>query len=116
MGLSSNQRSRPRWRHCRHENHRRLPARHVCPARRLREPGWTWPQLVASDLASSVANPRPGAVERVQTLGEAGHGDELTEADRAFIADIDAQLARTANRSVVLYVHGYRVTFDEVAV
>lgn len=83
---------------------------------RLGEPGWTWPELVASDLASSVEQPRPGAVELVQTAGQAGRDETLTAADRDFIAAIDAQLARTANRSVVLYVHGYRVTFDEVAV
>lgn len=83
---------------------------------RLGESGWTWPQLVASDLASSVDEPRPGAVELVQALGQAGSGDTLTEADRDFIASIDAQVARSPNRSLVLYVHGYRVTFDEVAV
>ena len=83
---------------------------------RLGEPGWTWPQLVASDLASSVDKPRPGAVELVQTMGRAGREDTLTDADRDFIASIDAQIARTPNRSLVLYVHGYRVTFDEVAV
>jgi esterase/lipase superfamily enzyme len=83
---------------------------------RLGEPGWTWPQLVASDLASTVEKARPGAVELVQTMGQAGRDDTLTDADRDFIAGIDAQLARTRNKSVVLYVHGYRVTFDEVAV
>lgn len=83
---------------------------------RLGEPGWSWQQLVASDLASSVDEPRPGAVERVEPLGPAGRDEALTPADREFIERIDAQLARTRNRSVVLYVHGYRVTFDEVAV
>lgn len=83
---------------------------------RLGESGWTWPQLVASDLASSVDQPRPGAVELVQTMGQAGRGEQLTDADRDFIAAIDAQIARSPNRSLVLYVHGYRVTFDEVAV
>jgi esterase/lipase superfamily enzyme len=83
---------------------------------RLGEPGWSWQQLIASDLTSSVERPRSGAVELVQTMGTAGRGEALTEADRNFIAHIDAQIARTGNRSVVLYVHGYRVTFDEVAV
>ena len=83
---------------------------------RLGEPGWSWEQLVASDLASSAQHPRPGAVEAVQLIGPAGRDAALTEADRAFIARIDAQLARTPNPSVVLYVHGYRVSFDEVAV
>jgi esterase/lipase superfamily enzyme len=83
---------------------------------RLGEPDWTWEQLIASDLASSVDKPRPGAVEGVQVLGPAGAGEALSEADREFIRLIDTQLARTSNGSVVLYVHGYRVTFDEVAV
>ena len=83
---------------------------------RLGEPDWSWQQLLASDLASTVDEPRPGAVELVQVAGQAGRGDALSDADRTFIAQIDAQLARTANPSVVLYVHGYRVTFDEVAV
>lgn len=84
---------------------------------RLGEPGWSWNQLVASDLASSVQQPRDGAVEGVRVLGQAGRASEaLTEGERAFVAAIDAQLARTSNRSLVLYVHGYRVTFDEVAV
>lgn len=84
---------------------------------RLGEPGWSWNQLLASDLASSVQQPRDGAVEAVRVLGQAGRANEpLTEGERAFVAAIDAQLARTSNRSLVLYVHGYRVTFDEVAV
>ncbi len=83
---------------------------------RLGEPDWNWQQLVASDRASSVDQPRPGAVELVQTMGVAGHGDTLTDADRLFVSHLDEQLARTSNGSLVLYVHGYRVTFDEVAV
>lgn len=84
---------------------------------RLGEPGWSWNQLLASDLASSVQQPRDGAVEAVRVLGQAGRANApLTEGERAFVAAIDTQLARTNNRSLVLYVHGYRVTFDEVAV
>lgn len=83
---------------------------------RLGEPDWTWQQLLASDRSSSVLHPRPGAVEGVRHLGPAGRDDTLTAADRDFIAAIDAQLALTPNPSLVLYVHGYRVTFDEVAV
>jgi esterase/lipase superfamily enzyme len=83
---------------------------------RLGEPGWSWEQLVASDLASDVKRPRPGAVEAVEVLGPAGQGEVLGAADRAFVERIDAQLARTNNPAVVLYVHGYRVAFDEVAV
>lgn len=83
---------------------------------RLGEPGWSWQQLVASDLASGAAEPRPGAVEQARVLGKTHRAEALTPADREFIAAIDAQLARTTNHSLVLYVHGYRVTFDEVAV
>ena len=84
---------------------------------RLGEPGGSWDALVASDLASSVDKPRTGAVESVQTFGLAGKDfDAATEADAAFVRAIDAQLARTSNRSLVFYVHGYRVNFNEVAV
>jgi esterase/lipase superfamily enzyme len=83
---------------------------------RLGGPDWTWDQLVASDLTNTVAQARPGAVERVDELGtlrpDAGPG----ETERRFIAAIDARLAKTRNKEIVLYVHGYRVTFDEVAV
>ena len=83
---------------------------------RLGEQGWSWDELIASDRASSVDKPRNGAVESIDIIGRAGDGGEPSEADRAFIAAIDAQLARIRNPELVLYVHGYRVTFDEVAV
>ena len=83
---------------------------------RLGEPGWSWDQLVASDLKSTVEQPRIGAVESVKVLGVAGKDEALSEADRGFIAAIDAQLARIGNPDLVLYVHGYRVNFNEVAV
>lgn len=83
---------------------------------RLGAPGWNWEQLVASDLASSVQEPRDGAVEAVRRFGPAGRDATLTDADRAFVQAIDAHIARIHNPSLVLYVHGYRVTFDEVAV
>jgi esterase/lipase superfamily enzyme len=83
---------------------------------RLGEAGWTWDDLQASDQSSSVDQPRIGAVESVETFGLAGGGADTTAADLAFVAAIDAQLARVRNPEVVLYVHGYRVSFDEVAV
>jgi esterase/lipase superfamily enzyme len=87
---------------------------------RLGDPGWTWDQLVASDRASTAGEPRPGDVERVEEFGHAHdnlhEGDELGDAERRFLAAIEAQLARGPNRELVLYVHGYRVSFDEVAV
>jgi len=84
----------------------RLGAAHV----RLGESGWTWDDLVASNRTDSVTRPRPGAVEGVAEYRGSG------EAERRFLADIDAHLARTRNKELVLYVHGYRVIFDEVAV
>jgi len=72
---------------------------------RLGEPGWSWEQLLASDNGDTLTKPRPGAVESVQELDE-----------KNFVARIDAQLAQANNREVVLYVHGYRVYFDEVTV
>lgn len=83
---------------------------------RLGDPGWTWDQLEASDRTSTVEQPRIGAVESVTEFGRAGTETAPTPAEEAFIAAIDAQLARTGNRDVVVYVHGYRVNFDEVAV
>ena len=83
---------------------------------RLGEPAWTWDDLLASNQASSVDKPRIGAVESVKLFGSAGAEDATSEADRAFVAAIDAQLARIRNQNLVVYVHGYRVTFDEVAV
>jgi esterase/lipase superfamily enzyme len=79
---------------------------------RLGEPGWTWEQLVDSDRASTVNKLRSGAVEKVEEAGKAGE----PQAERRFLAAIDAQLASSKNQELVLYVHGYRVTFDEVAV
>jgi esterase/lipase superfamily enzyme len=83
---------------------------------RLGEPGWTWNDLVASDLTNSVKQARPGAVQAVQEFGRSSDGAAAADAEARFLAAIDAQLARARNRELVLYVHGYRVTFDEVAV
>jgi esterase/lipase superfamily enzyme len=84
---------------------------------RLGEPGWSWDDLLRSDMNSSVDKPRVGAVEAIETLGQAGGDAEAgSPADAAFVAAIDAQLSRTSNHSLVVYVHGYRVNFNEVAV
>ncbi|HKO67919.1 MAG TPA: alpha/beta hydrolase [Burkholderiaceae bacterium] len=83
---------------------------------RLGEPGWSWDQLVESDRTSTVDKARNGAVESVEILGRATDEAALSKAERAFVAAIDAQLARIQNPELVFYVHGYRVTFDEVAV
>ncbi len=82
----------------------------------LGEPGWTFDQLQDSDLTGTVENPRPGRVERIEVLGPGATTPARSAAERAFIARINAVIANTANSEVVLYVHGYRVSFDEVAV
>lgn len=83
---------------------------------RLGEPGWTWDELVASDRVNTIERARPGAVERIEEFGQFREDGELGDAERRFIAAIDARLAKAKNRELVLYVHGYRVTFDEVSV
>ena len=83
---------------------------------RLGGPGVTWDALVASDRTSTVERPRPGAVEEVREFGRASAAGQPEEAEDRFVEAINAQLARTRTRELVVYVHGYRVTFDEVAV
>jgi esterase/lipase superfamily enzyme len=83
---------------------------------RLGDAGWTWDDLVASDRTSTVDKVRRGEVERIEPLGDWRAGTDTAEAERRFIAAIEAQLARTGNREVGIYVHGYRVAFDEVTV
>jgi esterase/lipase superfamily enzyme len=83
---------------------------------RLGEPGWTFDELHASGQMSSAEHPRPGRVEQIDEIGTVRSAPALTDTEREFIARINAHLARTRNPEVVLYVHGYRVTFDEVAV
>ncbi|MFL6648880.1 MAG: alpha/beta hydrolase [Sulfurifustaceae bacterium] len=84
---------------------------------RLGEPQWNWDDLLASDRVSTIDHLRPGAVTNVDDLGRAPRGADVpASAARDFIARINAQLARANNKELVLYVHGYRVTFDDVAV
>jgi esterase/lipase superfamily enzyme len=83
---------------------------------RLGEPGWTFDQLAASDWTSTVAKPRPGVVERIEELGPVPREQTMSEVERQLVARIDARLATVRNPMVVLYVPGYRVTFDDVVV
>jgi len=80
------------------------------------EPGWSWHDLVVSDRTNTVEQPRPGEVYATEEFGRAREDGEIGEAEHRFLEAIDARLARGRNRELVLYVHGYRVTFDEVAV
>ena len=83
---------------------------------RLGAPDWTFDDLLASDWTGSVAKPRPGAVEHLEELGTVPGKAPASEMERRMVERIDEQLAKVRNRTVVLYVHGYRVTFDEVTV
>jgi len=82
----------------------------------LGEPGWTWQDLVASDRTGSTAKPRAGRVEGVEEIGLVARENAQSKAEHAFVERVNARLAEVRNPEVVLYVHGYRVTFDEVAV
>lgn len=83
----------------------------------LGEPEWTFDDLVASDRISTVDNPRPGHVESIEVIGSnIRTGMARTDAERAFVARINQHIEKLRNPEVILYVHGYRVTFDEVAV
>jgi esterase/lipase superfamily enzyme len=83
---------------------------------RLGPPGWKWDDLLASDQTDTFHQARPGAVERVEEFGRWGAEEGASAGERAFIERINAQLAKTRNPELVLYVHGYRVFFDEVTV
>jgi esterase/lipase superfamily enzyme len=82
----------------------------------LGEPGWTYDDLVASDRTSSADKPRPGRVERIEVIGNVRTGEARTDAEREFVERINGHIAKVQRPEVILYVHGYRVTFDEVAV
>ena len=77
----------------------------------LGEPGWSFSDLVASDRLSRIDALRPARVASVEEFGVMG-GD----ADRAFIAAIDRQVRASPTGEAVIYVPGYRVTFDQVMV
>src|SRR6185369_5395700 len=74
---------------------------------RLGDPDWTWDDLVASERTATVHRVPSGAVEAVEEFGRSREDGEVGEAARRFLARIDEQLARTRNRELVLYVHGY---------
>jgi esterase/lipase superfamily enzyme len=80
----------------------------------LGEPGWSFDDLVKSDRTSSPETPRPARVAGVEEFGAFGAPGH--EAERAFVAAIDRQVAQVPDRSVVIYVPGYRATFDQVMI
>jgi esterase/lipase superfamily enzyme len=83
---------------------------------RLGGPGITWDGLMESHRTSSVEHPRIGAVESVQEFGRATEDGTFGEAERRLVDAMNAQIAKTRGGELILYVHGYRVAFDEVAV
>jgi esterase/lipase superfamily enzyme len=80
----------------------------------LGEPGWSFEELVNSDRTSRPETPRPARVAGVEEFGVVGAPGG--EAQRAFVAAIDRQVADFPDRSVVIYVPGYRTTFDQVMI
>src|SRR5215468_6509075 len=80
----------------------------------LGEPGWSYDDLVESDRSSRPETPRPARVVAVEEFGIFGAPGGVAE--RELVAAIDRQVEREPDRSVVIYVPGYRTTFDEVMV
>jgi esterase/lipase superfamily enzyme len=80
----------------------------------LGEPDWSYDDLVKSDRTSSPETPRPARVVAVEEFG--AFGATGGAAERAFVAAIDRQLEQVPDRSVVIYVPGYRATFDQVMI
>jgi len=75
----------------------------------LGEPGWSFTDLVESDRTSTVETPRPAGVTSVEEYGAMGG-----PADETFIAAINRRVDASRRGQAVIYIPGYRVTFDEV--
>jgi esterase/lipase superfamily enzyme len=84
----------------------RLGVAHV----QLGEPGWSFDDLVQSDRDSRVDALRPARVTSVEEFGVG------SEAERRFVAAIDDRVSSSPTGEAVIYVPGYRVTFDQVMV
>src|SRR5262245_54471755 len=80
----------------------------------LGAPGWSFEDLVKSDRVSRPEAPRPARIVAVEEFGV--FGAPGSEAERAFVAAIDREVARSPRGEAVLYVPGYRATFDQVMV
>jgi esterase/lipase superfamily enzyme len=85
----------------------RLGLAHV----QLGEPDWTFEDLVESDRNSRADALRPARVTSVEEFGVWG-----SAAERAFIEGIDRQVQSSRTGEAVIYIPGYRVTFDQVMV
>jgi esterase/lipase superfamily enzyme len=98
-----------------HYTHRAGDAVRLGVARvQLGEPGWSFDQLAESNRTSRPETPRAARVVALDELGARGAPDG--EAERRFVAAIDDQLRRSTRGSVVIYVPGYRATFNQVMV
>ena len=75
----------------------------------LGEPGWSFADLVQSDRTSRVDTPRPATVTSVESFGKMG-----SEADQVLAEAIDRQVVSSRTGEAVIYVPGYRVTFNQV--
>lgn len=85
----------------------RLGLTHV----QLGEPGWSFADLAESDRVSRLDTLRPARVTSVEEFGAMGGA-----ADRAFVAAMDRQVQASRTGEAVIYVPGYRVTFDQMMV
>ncbi len=77
----------------------------------LGKPGWNFEDLVASDRNSGLDSLRPAEVTSVNEFGVGG-----TDAERDFVESINRQLRRSRRGEVVIYIPGYRTTFDQTLV
>ena len=77
----------------------------------LGEPGWSFADLMASDRTSTSDTLRPARLTKVEEFGVMGE-----DGDRAFVAAVDRQVQASSTGEAVIYVPGYRVTFDQVVV
>lgn len=80
----------------------------------LGEPKWSFDDLTESDRTSRPELSRPARVLAVEEFGF--FGAPGSEAERHFVSAIDRQLETSRNGSVVIYVPGYRATFDQVMI
>ena len=80
----------------------------------LGEPGWSFAELVNSDRTSRPEAPRPARVAAVEEFGV--FSAPGSEAERAFLAAIDRHVEHSPSGSVVIYIPGYRATFNQVMV
>ena len=80
----------------------------------LGQPEWSFDELAESDRTSRPETPRPARVVAVEEFGV--FGAPGSAAEREFIAAVDRQVETSPSGSVVIYVPGYRASFDEVMI